>query len=501
MQIFSKRILGVAGIGCGVMVLGMVWSIANTALASIQKDLSANIFQLQWMMNCFGTFLCVPLLTMGKLGDAYGRKHLFLLGLIGALIASIIAGFANHIWLLIACMGLFGLSGSAILPLSQALLIHQFPESQKEKGVGLWSIFASLSLASGPLIGGLILSFLGWRWIYWINVPIILLIIPIIIIYVKKEEEHHAVHCDWGGVGLIALIIFSLVLGIMQGPIWGWNSYFILGLFALSFVSLCAFVALEKKAAMPLFRPDLFLQRSFLFSAVPNACMIGFIWVVFFLIPLYLQNIIGYAPLEVGFLLLIVTLPVAFLSVPVSKLYRIWSAKPLVILGFSLLALSSLLQFLFVSKGTLFPIALGCLGIGVGWVLVWGPSISCALSSIPHRAAGIASGMFTTLQELGAVVTLAVAGVFFHETSRRMLAPQIDQIDSALRNFSPEQIESLLSNPVVVEQYLGKSSPILPMLREGFLGGYQNVFCFLLFLSLFAILLSLFLPKRKRSTS
>ena len=501
MHIFLKRLLGVAGIGCGVMVLGMVWSIANTALASIQKDLSANVLQLQWMMNCFGVLLCVPLLTMGKLGDAYGKKRLFLLGLIGALAASIIAGFTNHISLLIACMGLFGLSGSAILPLSQALLVHQFPESQKEKAIGLWSIFASLSLASGPLVGGVILNFWGWRWIYWVNVPIILLTIPIVIFYVKNEKEHHKPHCDWSGVGLLALIICSVVLGIMQGPTWGWDSYSILGLFSLSFVSLCVFVALEKKTAMPLFRPDLFLQRSFLFSAIPNACMIGFIWIVFFLIPLYLQNLAGYTPLEVGLLLLLVTLPVAFLSVSVSKLYRNWGAKPLLLSGFCILALSSLLQSLFVSKDTFWPIGWGCLGIGIGWVLIWGPSISCALSSIPHRVAGIASGMFTTLQELGAVVSLAVAGVVFRSANKTLLAPQLDQIDAALQNFPPEQTESLMTNPVAVEHYLGEHSPILPVLRDGFLAGYQNAFWFLLGMSGLAILLSLFLPKRSQSKS
>lgn len=131
MQTTSNKALAVAGIGLGVIVLGMIWSLVNTALASIQKDLFASVLQLQWMMNCFGIFLCVPLLTMGKLGDAYGRKKLFLCGLVIALLASVVGGFATRIEFLIACMGLFGLAGSMILPLSQALLVHQFPEHQK----------------------------------------------------------------------------------------------------------------------------------------------------------------------------------------------------------------------------------------------------------------------------------------------------------------------------------------------------------------------------------
>ncbi len=497
----SKQTLSVIGIGLGLMILGMIWSIVNTALASIQKDLSANVLQLQWMMNCFGIFLCVPLLTMGKLGDAYGRKRLFLYGLITGLIASILAGLATHVGLLIACMGLFGLAGSSILPLSQALLVHQFPESQKEKAVGLWSIFASLSLASGPLVGGFILNFCGWRWIYWINIPFFLIAIVMVFFFVKKEKEHHKLHCDWMGIGLLALIIGSLILGIMQGPTWRWCSYPIIGLFTLSAVSLGAFILFEKKSKVPLFRPDLFAQRSFLFSAIPNACMIGFIWVVFFLVPLYLQNMMNYSPMKVGLILLVITAPVACLSTYVSKLYSKWGAKALLTTGFFLLAVASLLQSIFIPNSSFGLLILCCFGIGLGWVLIWGPSISCALASIPHHIAGTASGMFTTLQEVGGVTFLAIAGVVFRSTQERLLEPKMKQIDATLSQFSSEQIESLVTNPIFVEHSLGKDSPIIPWLQKAFLTGYQDVFWFLLGISLFAIVLSLFISKRNENLS
>ncbi len=498
MHVSVKRIFGVASIGLGIMVLGMLWSIVNTALASIQKDLSASVLQLQWLMNCFGIFLCVPLLTMGKLGDAYGRKRLFLWGLAGTLIASLLAGFAHNIGLLIACMGLFGLSGSIILPLSQALLVHQFPESEKEKAVGLWSIFASMALAIGPLVGGLLINFWGWRWIYFFNVPIIVIVIPMIIFFVEKETEHHKPHCDWIGVGLLALIVGSTIMAIMQGPAWGWDSAIILSLFALAIASLSLFVVLERKTKTPLFRPDLFSQRSFLFSAIPNGCVIGFIWVAFFLMPLYLQNMRSFTPFKTGLTLLLVTLPVALLSVPVSKYYRKCGPKPLMLCGLSFLIVSALLQSLFISSGSFWPIGLGCLALGLGWVLSWGPSISCALSSLPHNLAGIASGMFTTLQELGAVTSLAIAGVFFRQTNQKILSPHRDQIDSALSGFSTDQIQSLMTNPAAVEKSLGAGSPILPGLREAFLGSYQDAFWFLVGLCAFAILMTLFLPKKNQ---
>ena len=330
MQAHSRKIFAIAGIGLGVIVLGMIWSLVNTALASIQKNLFASVLQLQWMMNCFGIFICVPLLTMGKLGDAYGRKKLFLCGLGVALLASAIGGFATRIEFLIACMGLFGLAGSMILPLSQALLVHQFPEHQKGKAIALWSIFASLSLACGPIVGGLILNWLNWHWIYWIDIPLIAVAIAMVYFFVDKEKEFDRPHCDWIGVGLLALIVGSLIMGIMQGPNWGWSSPIILTLFAIWLISLVLFILLERKTKTPLFRPDLFSNRSFLFSAIPNGCTIGFLWVSVFTIPLYLQNMLRFSPLETGFCLLLITLPVFFFSVTVSKWQQKWGAKPLI---------------------------------------------------------------------------------------------------------------------------------------------------------------------------
>lgn len=479
------------------MVLGMLWSIVNTALASIQRELSATVLELQWLINSFGIFFCVPLLTMGKLGDAYGRKKLFLIGLVGILIASVCAGLSNNIGVLIACMGLFGLSGSIILPLSQALIIHQFPESQKEKAVGIWSIFGSLSLAVGPMVGGVILSFLEWRWVYLFNIPIVLLVIPLNIFFVEKEKEFHKPHCDWAGVGLLALIVGSFITAIMQGPNWGWGSPAVLTLFVVALFSFSVFVILERKTDAPLFRPDLFSHRSFLFSAIPNGCIIGFIWVAFFLIPLYLQNLRGFTPLQTGLTLLLVTIPVVLLSAPASKAYRTYGAKPLILSGIFFLALSSLLQCFFAKSGSFWPIALGCLSLGIGWGLAWGPSISCALSSIPHRLAGIASGMFTTVQELGGITSLAIAGVVFRQSNQNLLAPQMDRIDRALGPFSPDQIQSLLTNPHAVEKSLS-GSPIIPWLQNAFLQSYVNGFWFLLILCIAAFLMATFLSKKEK---
>ena len=397
--------MGIFGILLGMAVLATGWSSINMSLSEIQVDLGASVLQLQWMMNMYGICICIPLLTVGKLGDAYGRKKFYALGLLGLSFACFGASIAQTPQWIILSMALFGLSAAPILTLSQALIVHQYPESHKGKAVALWATCTSLALAAGPLVGGIILRYLHWRWIFLINAILSLISLFFVTRYVKKEVAHSA-HCDWSGVLLLAFIVGSLVTAIMQGPTWGWGSWRVLLLFAFAILALLLLITMEKKSREPMFSPTLFSHKGFLFPSLCNGCLIGFVWSVFFFIPLYLQNKQGYSPLETGITMLFITLPVALFSVLVNKLYQKVGAKPLLIAGFSLLFLSVFFQFSL-------PIQLSCLLMGFGWVLTFGPSASRALMTLPHEMAGMASGMFMTLQEIGGVMGLALSGVVF----------------------------------------------------------------------------------------
>lgn len=495
MKIFSQRMLALTGILLGGIVVGMAWSIINTALSSIQKDLSASLLQLQWVMNIFGIFICVPMLAMGKLGDGWGRKKLYLIGICGCGSASLIAGLATHINTIIASQALFGLSAAAIIPISQALTVHQFPENKKEKAVGIWGTFMSISLAIGPLVGGALVHFLSWRWVFLINLPLVGLAFILVLFAVKKEKPEKA-ECNWKAIALLMGVVSALVVAIVQAPHWGWSSTPILGLFLAALFSLYLFKKEEKYAEKPLFRAEFFAQPSFLFSAVGNACMMGFIWATFFFIPLYLQNAFNYSPLNAGLTMLCISIPVALFSMSVSKLYRKLGAKPLMLSGFFLLSLGAGVQALYAEHNSQELIALSCLFIGLGWVLCWGPSTSFALSSIPHRAAGIASGMFTTLQEFGGNIGLALAGVFFRSGNTRVLEPHQPEINSALLALPQELAQSLLANPASAESILVKTSPILAWIQEAFISGYSSTMWFLVAFALFGIYLSGMVTKK-----
>ena len=454
------------------------------SLAEIQSDLGASILQLQWMMNMYGICVCIPLLTVGKLGDAYGRKKFYALGLMGLGLACLGGGLAQSPEWIILSMALFGLSAAPILTLSQALMVHQYPESEKSKAVALWATFTSLALAAGPLVGGVILRYLSWRWIFFIDAPVALLSLCFVYRYVKKEQTH-SVHCDWSGVGLLALIVGALVTAIMQGPNWGWGSASVLSLFALALIAIFFLIALEKKSREPMFSPELFSHRGFLFPSICNGFLIGFVWSIFFFIPLYLQNQQGFSPLETGITLLFVTLPVSSLSVFANRLYEKIGAKPLLMAGFSLLFLSVFFQ-------SYLPIQLACLLMGFGWVLTFGPSTSRALTTLPHDMAGIASGMYMTMQEIGGVMGLALSGVVFRMSTTQYLAPKMEEIQSVFGS----QTQSVLSDPLLAEQ---TNHRIAGWLHEGFAVGYANMLWFLSALTLVGIVCALALPKQKKT--
>ncbi len=478
-----SRALAILGILLGTAVMEAGWSSINLSLASIQSELGATILQLQWMMDLYGICICTTLLPLGKLGDAQGRKPIYLAGLFGFALAYVGAGMASSPGVVIAFMGLSGLSAASILSLSQALIVYQFPENRKSSAVALWAITASTSVSLGPILGGFVIQHLNWRWAFLIYVPLVLIALMLVFFFVKSEAKTSS-HCHWGEVLLFGIIIAGLVGAILQGPKWGWSSWEVMGLFSLFLLALIVFIVVERKSKEPLFHARLFAHRGFFFASICNSLLAGFVWAIFFFVPLYLQNERGVSSLETGIKMFFISVPVAAFSLTVGKLYRIIGAKPLLIIGFNVLFIAVFFQ-------PVISFELSCLLIGLGWVLILSPAAALALSSLPHEMAGIASGMYLTIQEIGGGLVLAIAGATFRTSTNRYLMPNMEKIEAVLK----DRTSSLISDPSAAEKFVSPCSPVLNWLHQGFEVGYQNVLFFLSFLMIVALVVAWFVPK------
>jgi len=410
----KSRALAITGIATGIGVVAINFSILNTAFATIQKEFSASILELQWMLNIYGIFISVFLVTMGRLADTYGRRRLFLIGLAIAGLASLISGLSPAPSWIIVAQALQGIAGAILLPVSQALISHLYPDNQRSHAIGIWATIAGLLLGIGPPVGGIIIHTCGWRWIFLINIPVVIVGAFLILRHLKESKSKtNRGEIDIPGILVLTVAIGALILAIVQGPQLGWSSHWDIMLFAAFLIAAFFLILVERKARFPIIHPEFFLNRNFVFGSLANFCMIGFVWAMFFLLPLYFQTARGDSPLLTGVVLLLVTGPLVLFSTAVGKLYGKIGARLPLIIGFLLLILSVGVQFsLEKSSGIVLPM-LACLTLGIGWVFIIGPSTTVAISALSKDLAGVASGGFITIQEIGGSLGLAITGTVF----------------------------------------------------------------------------------------
>lgn len=192
MRTSTQRGLAILGIALPIMAVGMNFSIVNMAMPTLQKEFDATVSELQWLLNAFGIFMSVLMVTMGKLADVHGRRLLYLIATVLVCFASLVSGLAPHLSWIIAAQAVQGIGGAIIIPISQALLSHLYPEEQRPRAIGIWATLACTSLGIGPIVGGIILLELGWRWIFLINVPIALISILPLLTFVRESKSLHA---------------------------------------------------------------------------------------------------------------------------------------------------------------------------------------------------------------------------------------------------------------------------------------------------------------------
>jgi EmrB/QacA subfamily drug resistance transporter len=407
--------------------------VVTNALPSIRADLGATIQSLEWTVNAYTLSYAVLLLTGAALGDRFGRRRMFLLGLGLFTAASAAAALAPTTSALIAARALQGTGAAIVTPLTLTLLAGAFPAQKRGLAIGAWSGISGLGVALGPLVGGAVVEGISWHWIFWLNVPIGLALLPLA---ARRLTESHgpARSLDLPGLGLASAGLLGIVYGIVRGAELGWTSTTVLASLIAGAILVAAFLAWEARAAEPMLPLRFFRSRTF--SAV-NATSLAMYFGVFgsiFLLAQFFQVTQGYSPLEAG----LRTLPWTGMPMLVAPLAGLLSdrigARPLMATGLALQAggigwLASVSAPNVPYGELVIPFVMA----GTGMALVFAPAATAILGAVRPEEAGQASGATNAIRELGGVLGVAVlATVFSHNGSYASPQAYTDGMTSAV---------------------------------------------------------------------
>jgi EmrB/QacA subfamily drug resistance transporter len=408
--------------------------VVTTALPVIRNSLGATLSELEWMVNAYTLTFAVLLLTGAALGDRFGRRRLFIIGLVVFTAGSALAALAPTTTMLIVARAIQGLGGAILTPLSLTILSAAVPRERRALALGAWGGIAGLAIAVGPLVGGAIAEGVAWQWIFWINVPIGLIAIPLAIL--RLDESHGPEGgLDLPGLALASGGLLALVWGLVRGNELGWTDPVIVGSLAIGVVLLALFTGWEARAAHPMLPLRLFRSRAFAAANVLSLFMFFGMFGSIFLLAQFFQVVQGYSPLEAG----LRTLPWTAMPVVVAPLAGVLSTRtgtrPLLVLGMALMAIAlawlSLVTSPTVEYVTLAP-AFVLAGTGMG--LFFAPIANVILSAVRPEEEGKASGASNAIREIGGVFGVAVlAAVFSANGSYGSGAAYVDGLIPAIQ--------------------------------------------------------------------
>ena len=411
-ELSRRRRLIVLVICCSsLFIVGLDSTIVNVALPSIGKDLHASVAGLQWTIDGYALVLASFLMLSGATADRIGRRRVFLVGLAIFTAGSGLCSLAPGLGWLIAFRMLQAIGGSMLNPVAMSIITNTFTDkTERARAIGVWGGAYGLSMALGPVVGGLLVDSVGWRGTFWVNIPVGLAAIALTARLVPESRAPRPRRPDPVGQGLIIVMLGSLAYAIIEGPGLGWHSPVIMALFAMAAVALTVFVAYEARRAEPVLDPRFFRSAPFAGSVLTAISATAAVGGFLFLATLYLQDVRGMSALQAGLHMLPMATMMALGAVVSSRILARRGARlPMLAAGVGLAVGGVLLSRLTASSG-LAPLAVAFIVFGIGGGVVNAPITYTAVSGMPVSQAGVASGIASTSRQIGQCLGIAVTG-------------------------------------------------------------------------------------------
>jgi EmrB/QacA subfamily drug resistance transporter len=415
--------------------------VVNVALPTISRDLEASTTQLQWIVSAYILVFASLQITAGGLGDRLGRKQWFMLGIGFFTGASIFAALSQNVEMLILARALQGLGAAFILPLSLSLVSNAFPPEERGKALGIWSAVSVSGLALGPVVGGLLVQYVSWHWIFLINVPIgILAIIVAKAVVTESKDTTGEVATDIPGTLLITGAIASLTWALIEAGNRGWNDSLILGAFGLAAVLAASFVFVESRTEKPMV-PLRFFKSSTFTGANMDAFAISFLIAgLAFFGTLYLQNVLGFSPVRAGMALIPMVIVMMFGAPLSGSLVNRVGARGLISFGMIVAGTGTLLYTRADVNGSYWDLLPSYLVMGLGMSFIFAPMTTAVLNSVESERSGVASAVNGAIREIGNAFGIAFLGTIMNRTYQDAF-----NADASVQSLRSDQGSSALS--------------------------------------------------------
>jgi EmrB/QacA subfamily drug resistance transporter len=386
-------------------------NVTNVAIPTIQRDLHLSIAGLEWVVSSYILVFAGLLLAGGRLADLFGRRRLFLIGLVVFTLSSLGAGLAGSGGVLIAARLVQGLGAALLVPTTLAIIVATFDNlKERATAIGVWTAIGAMALGFGPLIGGFIVQHLHWGWIFFINVPIGAITLAVALFSVRESRGSTAGRLDLPGLTTSALALFALTYALIEGHDKGWTSGLIVAAFAVAAVAAGLFVLAEARTEHPMVNLELFRSRVFSGGTVTMMLWAFGIFGIYFFTSIYLQDVLGFSPTKAGLVFLPMALCMAAFAALAGPVTARLQAHRTVALGMLIMA-AGLVLFARLGTGTtvagLLP---GFLLFGAGAGLMNVPLTSAVLHSMPPARSGVASALLNASREMAGLLGITIIG-------------------------------------------------------------------------------------------
>lgn len=494
-------IFAAAGIVATMLCLDV--TITNIALAVIARDLHASMSQIQWVTNIYTLTGVMIIVFAGRLADIIGRRLIYIFGIVIFTLASLIAGFAPNLFILIISRALQGIGFGCAIALGAIIITSVFPSSKRGMILGNLVAIIGFAQAIGPTVGGLILQYLNWRWIFFINIPLGIVATILIFMFYQHSIDKSKEKIDFIGFIFLAIGLFSFIFALNELGHWGLRSLDFLSVIAISTFSFVLFYIRECFARFPLIKFSLYKNYSYLAVTLVRWFYV-YVWMtMLFLLPLYMQNILGLSPLTTGLMLLFMTLILGGLSIFMGRaLDRIGFARPLFLAIF--LAILAFILFTQLKATLSLPILIPALVLfGFGTAILIAASIGIAIESLPEENLGVGMGGFYTASILGCAAGVAVSGSLIEIINVRSL---LNKLAHAGLSFSHDKLiilQHVVSGVHSLKDIHANFSQqqtqvLMPMIKNSYMHGLSIMMWVCVAFLLIALLLCVPLLRNKR---